>query len=327
MKPVSPIFVILCAFFWSCGDSKPVSGGVDGNPNFLQGRLLRPNADEPAPQVAVVLSGSDAPAARSRATSAWRPLDTTWTDSDGRFAFRVESDGAYLIEARVGDSLVLSRQVDFASSSGKRLDDAILPLPSGKVLLVDDFEPPASTHSFARWYSDAYGLGFLSNDPSRISISPSTIPSDPASGIEDCGLQGNCYHLATTSLVPDAIWDVTEVYDMFRPTAGECFDLSEADSVIALVRGTGTFRMVFWAKGIGLSQPDWSQTARELPLPGTWTRIAIPTDSIGFASGTDSFQWKNSCLHKITFGLRGDGELWIDDIRLHGVDILDLQTR
>lgn len=327
MKPATRMLAFLCAFLWSCGDSKPVSGGVDGNPNFLQGRLLRPGADEPAPRVAVVLSGSDAPAARAQATSAWRPLDTTWTDSDGRFAFRLESDGTYLLEARVGDSLVLSRQVDFQASGGRRLDDAAIAIPSGKTLLVEDFEPISSTLSYARWYSDAYDLGVLPGDPSRISIAPSTIASDPASGIGDCGLQGNCYHLATTSLVPDAIWDVTEVYDRFRPAPGECFDLSQADSVIALVRGTGTFRMVFWAKDLGLSQPDWSQTAHEQPLPGTWTRIAIPTDSIGFGSGADSVHWKNSCLHKITFGLRGDGELWIDDIRLHGVDVLHLQDR
>lgn len=151
MKPALPIFSILCACLWSCGDSKPVSGGVDGNPNFLQGRFLRPDSDEPAPWVAVVLSGSDAPAARAQASPAWRPLDTILTDSDGRFAFRLDSDGTYLVEARVGDSLVLSHQVDFQASIGKRLDDAPLPLPSGKMLLVEDFEPSSSTSSYARW--------------------------------------------------------------------------------------------------------------------------------------------------------------------------------
>lgn len=323
MKPLRLSAIALPALLVSCGDSQRVAGGVDGNPNFLEGSLVLPGGSDPASHVPVVLSGAS-PAAR--ATEGWSPRDTTWTDSLGRYRFPLTIDGRYRLEARVGDSLVMSRELDYHAGSGLRLEAAVLPLPAGKYLVVADFETLATTSSPAPWFSDAFGLRLLSNDSTRLRIAPASIVSDPASGATDCPGHGRCYHVTTTLVASDAASDPTEIYDMFRPSPNDCFDLSAADSITLAVRGTGELLLSWWGKDLALTRSTWSMPTRIVPLASDWTTLTIPTDSIRFPWDADSVPWSGSCLHKITFGLRGQGELWIDDIRLHGVDLLDLQT-
>lgn len=326
MKPALLLAMPALLLLTSCGDTPRVAGGVDGNPNFLEGRLVLPDSASPAARIPVVLSSSDGNAARPHAATAWIPRDTAWTDSNGCYRFPLSIDGRYRLQARVGDSLVISLDVDFSTTCGKRMEDAVVPLPFPGTLVVADFEPRATSASLAPWFSDAYGLRLLHNDSTRIAITPQSILSNPESGIADCGEQGNCYHMATTLVAADALYDLTEIYESFRPSPSGCFDLSRADSLTLRVRGTGNMLVSWWGKDAALSKTTWSMPNRLLPLTPEWRTISLPTDSIRFDWGTDTIPWSGSCLHKITFGLRGQGDLWLDDIRLHGATLLDLQT-
>ena len=93
--------------------------------------------------------------------------------------------------------------------------------------------------------------------------------------------------------------------------------------------------LVFWARGSGNLAPSldhWTGTrgfkARtRVTLDTAWKRIRIrpsdfePGDGIG---GNVGWQQVRDSLTNLTFLVNGGSELWIDDVRLHGIDRDDL---
>jgi len=299
---------------------------VDGNPNFLEGRIELPGTGAPAARVTVVLSGSDGTAARARAASGWTARDTTWTDSDGRFRFPVPSDGRYLLQARVGDSLLAAREVDYDADRGAIVDAIEIAIPSDGSVLLDDFENAGQASSLSAWFRDACRWSFFRTDTAAIGILPAAVVSTPDSGVVDCAEQGRCVHFTATERATGALFGLSMVSTSLRPLVPGGFRLGQADSLVVVARGSGTLNLAVWASD---SAGTWAAPvygARQFPLASGWNRFALPLDSLRFGSGTDTLPWSATRFRTFAIGLVGVGEVWLDDIRLHGATLLDLQT-
>jgi len=94
--------------------------------------------------------------------------------------------------------------------------------------------------------------------------------------------------------------------------------------------------LVFWARGSGTLFPSfdhWTGTrgfkARaHFALDSTWKRFRIRPSDFDSADGNGGnvgWQRVRDSLTHLTFIVTGGGELWIDDIRIHGIDREDLE--
>lgn len=326
MKPAFlPAFAALLLLA-ACADSPRVAGGVDGNPNFLEGRIELPGTKAPAARVAVVLSGADGVAARGGRAAGWRVLDTAWTDSDGRYRFALGTDGRYRLEARVGDSLLASREIDYDADRGGSVETIEIPLPVGGALLVDDFESIDGKSPLASWFRDAAAWSFFGSDTAMIGILPAAVVATPDSGITDCGAQGRCVHYTATGRAALPRYELSMFSTCLRRLPIANIRLGRADSFVVLARGSGTLNLAVWASDSTGTWAAPAYAAKQFALDSEWTRFALPLDSLCFKSGSDSLPWSATRFHTFAVGLIGVGDLWLDDIRLHGATLLDLQT-
>lgn len=306
------------SFFVSCGDSRPSEGGVDGNPNFLQGRVLQSGSHLPAISLPVVLSRSSDSAGRTT----WRATDTVRTDSAGFYRFRLASDGLFRLESKIGDSTVFARSVSFQASEGSRVDFEV-PLPGANGILIDDFEHPGKS-SLAPWFADASPWTLLNLDPTRIRIAPADLASSTDSLIADCAEQGKCLHFSTTTLSADAQSDLTSFYNLLRPGFSGCVSLPFADSVTVLAKGSGNLRLEVWVYDTADIAGATQIHKRDLPLSASWNKVSLPMSSVQFDFNGTKRDWGGTCLHKVNVGLVGAGELWVNNVRIEGSTVLDL---
>lgn len=325
MKPLALFALPGLVLLASCGDSPRVAGGVDGNPNFLEGRIELPGTGAPAARVTVILSGSDGTAARIRDASGWTARDTTWTDSDGRYRLLLETDGRYRLEARVGDSLLVSREVDYDADRGRILEPIEIPLPTTGTILVDDFESEGRS-PLASWFRDAARWVFFGSDTSMIGILPSSLVATPDSGILDCAEQGRCVHFTATTRAAPPRYELSMIRTNLRALPIANLRIGRADSFVVLAKGSGTLNLAVWVSDTAGTWPAPVYGAKQFPLDSSWTRFSLPLDSLRFGSGSDTLPWSDTRFHTFAVGLVGVGELWLDDIRLHGATLLDLQT-
>jgi len=301
------ITTILCA----CSDHQ-VAGGVDANTNFLQGTLVLPSKKFPVDSLPVYLEASQS-YGLSKVASSWNRIDSTHTDSSGKYSFRIHSDGSYRVSAFVGDSLVYQTQVEFDARMGANLGEGTLSVRDTVGILIDDFESPDTINALVQWFSDASGWQFGDLDTSRISLFPFGVNSDMALGIEDCGLQGYCFHLQTSEKIADAVYDYIAVKNILRSYGNACVKTNYVDSLQINAKGTGTLTLGYWLLD---SLLDWNNAefkTQEFALSEEWTRYTTAISPN-----------QNICLHKLEFGLIGTGELWADDVTLLGSTILEL---
>lgn len=312
----------LCAmsFFVSCGDPRPSQGGVDGNPNFLQGRVLQAGSRLPAISLSVVLERSSPDTAGRPST--WRATDTARTDSAGIYRFRLDADGLYRLESKIGDSTVFSRLVSFQASEGAKVDFDI-PLPGANGILIDDFENPGKS-SLATWFADASPWTLLNLDATRIQIAPASLAGSTSDLITNCAGQGKCMTFATTTLVAAAKDDFTSFYNLMRPGSSGCVSLPHADSVTLLAKGSGNLRLEVWVYDTAAVGGATQIHRRDIPLTAGWNRASLPLQSVRFDFNGTSRDWAGTCIHKVNAGLVGAGELWIDNVRIEGSTVLDL---
>lgn len=305
------LWLCFCLGLLACGRDENVAGGVDGNPNFLQGRLLGAEGEAPLVGAPVVLY-APAPLARyalDGLKADWRALDTAYTDSDGVFIFSLAQDGAYYLEMRVGDSVLYAEEVSYAAQRGLVLEPRTLDIDSASQVLLDDFEEAAAPSSLGHWYVDALRWVSLLEDGSRTAVTPSAVRLFADSARLACGMDGTCMHLRVDSLAEQASEDRNLLYNMLRPYEGECITISRGFSLVVKARGNGSLSLGAWMGTQGDTE-NWDRRYQAYALDSVWKDYALPVEA--------------GCLHKVLVGLQGPGELWFDEVRLKGLSYWEL---
>lgn len=119
---------------------------------------------------------------------------------------------------------------------------------------------------------------------------------------------------------------ITGQYVLIKtPLAATPRCLRSLDSIVLWVRGSGVFTMAFE----NLSRPVPSKAWQNWTIDSTaWRKFVVsPKDLLPADNKFGNVGWagvRDSITH-ITFFMTGNGEFWIDDIRLHGIVSGDLR--
>lgn len=184
--------------------------------------------------------------------------------------------------------------------------------------LVDDFESGSTLHNRLPYASFWFVGGSI-----------------PTSGLADAGSgrDGNAFRLNCNAGQCDT--GRVLLAATLLANSPRCF--RSLDSVVFWARGKGRVRLAF--EGVDSAQmqlivrgrldslqPRRAWCAR--PLDTAWKRIAIRPSEFDAADGRDgNVGWSalRDSVNYVTFLIEGGSELWLDDIRLHGVAPGDLR--
>lgn len=185
-------------------------------------------------------------------------------------------------------------------------------IPAAQVLainsiLVDDFER-ATTRSLlpdsASWYS-------ATSDSATVSV--------PKLDTAGSGRNGRAIHITYNAS------SVTYQYALLGIALGKNpVNLHSLDSMVVWVRGSGKLSVAFDRLTAGSKGKAWLHT----PLTSYWKRICIrPQDFDSASTIGNNIGWdavRNS-ITNLSFLVAGGSALWVDDIRLYGVNKGDMK--
>ncbi|MEN9355684.1 MAG: hypothetical protein RL318_3009 [Fibrobacterota bacterium] len=185
-------------------------------------------------------------------------------------------------------------------------------VPDFKVLalnsvLVDDFER-ATTRSplpdSASWYS-------VATDSATVSI-----PKLDTAGL---GRTGHAIRIGYNAP------SINYQYSLLGIALGTSpVNLHSLDSMVVWVRGTGKLSIAFDRLIPGSLGKAWLHRT----LTSGWTRIRIrPQDFDSASTVGNNIGWEavRNSVTNLTFLVSGGSDLWVDDVRLYGIDKNDLQ--
>lgn len=101
-------------------------------------------------------------------------------------------------------------------------------------------------------------------------------------------------------------------------------NLRSLDSLVVWVRGSGNLAVAFDRLTEGDKGKAWMHTT----LTPAWTRLRLRPQDLDTASAVgNNIGWEGvrHAVTNLTFLVDGGSELWIDDVRLHGIDRKDLE--
>lgn len=299
------ILILVGLLLIACSDKK-VAGGVDANTNYLQGRLVLSDSSRQVDSLQVDLwKATSTTAKRTAAAAQWEFIASTFTDSRGRYEFMVTKNGDYSVRAKVGDSTLYEREIDFVAEEGADLEADTLPLPFPNKVLLADFENEDTISILTSWFHDASSWGLRVTDSTKVNAH--------FYGVEECSAGNLCYHLSADTIGTEARYELTTIRNLIRPYTNKCAVLPNAESIQFKAKGSGTVYFGYWQMDSTRNWLNAYYRPTEAQLTNSWNSYTIP---IQMNSG--------DCLHEVFFGLQGEGELWIDDIWIYGVNLLDL---
>jgi hypothetical protein len=175
-------------------------------------------------------------------------------------------------------------------------------------VLVDDFEHKSLQSLLpdsASWYS---------------AHSDSAIISTPVLVAADKGRKGTALHVSYNA--PAKGFRYALVGIMLRKSPAV---LRSLDSIEFWARGSGKFRVAFDHLNDSLTGGKaWAQHS----IDSSWTRIALrprDLDSANGIGGNVGWAAVRDSVTNLTFFVTGGSDLWIDDVRLYGIDNGDLR--
>jgi len=286
------LYTLSVLLIGSCG-KEDHAGGVDANTNFLQGQLLLPGSAEPAVGARVHLRQNE------------QVVDSTRTDSVGMYRFLLSKSGAYQIDAMVGDSALMKQYIQFELGDSIRIPAQELPLPSTSMTILADFESTEVTEALSRWFANA--------DSWVLYVSDETLLGATANRVDECDTHGGCAYLNSLVLGDGGEFVVAEYRNLLRPYISQCVPIPDADSLTLIAKGTGNLFIAAWG----------------MNAAGDWESNQIESNQYELGTDWKSYQFdistmEQECLHKVVIGIQGAGELWFDDLKIHGVNLLDL---
>jgi len=175
-------------------------------------------------------------------------------------------------------------------------------------VLVDDFEQ-GTTRSLlpdsASWYT---------------SHADSATVSSPALVAAGAGRRGTALHISYNAPSATFRYALTGIRLGKAPVC-----LRSLDSLVVWVRGSGTLGVAFDHLG---DSTNSGKAWLHRPLDSSWTRLSIRPQDLDTANGVGgNVGWNlmRDSVSNLTFFASGGSDLWIDDVRLYGIDRNDLK--
>lgn len=311
--------ILAFAFFGGCGQDR-IAGGSSETENMLARAIpvdsLVPNWHRPVNGVTVAtirLDSSNFDFRRSSANS----LDVSMERADGRLLpFEiVQWDSAAArarLHVRVDSSLLVGRQrivMRWGLMRANRADPVAVwkAVPDSQrtainSFLVDDFERGAVSSllpSGNSWY-------VVDNDSGRVSV-PSLVPAS-------LGRTGTAAHFT-----------YVKTFSLMGVDLGGHRSLRSLDSLVFWVRGTGVVLPAFDNLDPGSGGKAWTRIVLDSTA---WTRVRIRPQDLDTAdnvAGNVGWLSVRDRVGYLTFLVAGGHDLYLDDIRLYGIDRDDLK--
>lgn len=285
---------------------------------------------------------------------AWAPFVATLRFDAGNFGFDQSGDSGLDLDVRGPDSLPIPFETVFwdrAARRGRlrvRIEGSLL-LPGGRISLWWNLprrrrSDPAGTWAGIPDSQKLTSTSALVDDFEGGSLLRNRLPyasfwfvggSLSASGLAQAGAgrDGSAFHLVCSPGQCDtgrALLAATLLANSPR-----CF--RSLDSVVFWARGSGKVRVAF--EEVDSAQMQLILRGRldslrprrawgERSLDADWKRIAIRPSDLDAADGRDgNVGWAavRDSVNYVTFLVEGGSELWLDDVRLHGVVPGDLR--
>ncbi|WP_407440445.1 hypothetical protein [Fibrobacter sp.] len=233
------------------------------------------------------------------------------TDAEGFYEIDSLAPYEYNVRVVVGDSVIENSAVVESEESTRSNVYAFEP-DSVKVL---DFES-----GNAEFVLEELGLnaeGYLAVTDTDVVTVPAV--DEPISeSIEDAGAgrEGKAIHWKSTGDI--GIWSF---FGIWICSEKHTCDLTELDSIVYYVRGSGKY--FFALEALGKSNIEGKAVFDDsLETSDEWKRVCVkPSDFVEPDSDWGNFGWdavKNS-ITTITYGALDESEIWIDDVTLYGI--------
>lgn len=241
------------------------------------------------------------------------------TDAEGFFEIDSLAPYEYDMRVVVGDSVIEKSAVVDAGEPTRSNEYAFQP----DSVLVLDFESGNAEFVLEELGVKAEGY---------IALTDTDVVTVPAAGepisesIEDAGAgrKGKAIHWKSTGDI--GIWSF---FGIWICTEKSTCDLTELDSVVYYVRGSGKY--FFALEALGKSNIEGKAVFDDsLETSDEWKRVCIkPTDFVEPDSDWGNFGWDavKKSITTITFGALDESEIWIDDVTLYGVKPSDFIRR
>ncbi len=208
----------------------------------------------------------------------------TVVNADKTYAFPALAEGAYVVVTAtdIAGSQQRSLGASVQMRSGTVVAGQTLPAPVNRVL-VDDFSIGQFQTNIGRTIGD--GWWYTVND--SVAKGTSTITLSFVTGAEAYAGQSMraVYTLDSLSAGPWALMG------FFLGKDSTNYDLSNLTALSFMAKGAGTIEVRFYSKMMdSVNGNTWQQFSYVLPLPGTWTSVAIPTDSLRLPANSPAYQ-------------------------------------
>jgi hypothetical protein len=260
--------------------------------------------------------------------------------SGGAFAFPSLPDGDFRLYALFGgnDSSTAAAIGNFSlRDSSKKVIDSIIAEPDR--ILLYDFETgsgqtclkgivfPATDTLGGAWFK------IIDRDiGGNSTLTPPGFPANFSSALDGtvCAYRGKSLHLCTHLGTKFTKNNVT--YDPFLYTGfnlgNRSYDLSKMRELTLYAKGCGNFVVQFETDTANKGEGYFISPA--ICLQQGWTRISIKAADIvpqpGSVIEARCLKWPDACkkVKNIFFSIKGDTDLWLDEVYLDGVRYTDL---
>lgn len=181
-------------------------------------------------------------------------------------------------------------------------------------LLVDDFEKGSPMNAFEAPLKAKYW--YIRSSDSTVATIP-TEDEDIKLALSEAGGGRSGHAMHVNFSAPDYQWALLGCALGSAPRS-----LAGLDSIVFWLRGTGRFSVAFD------NLVDGKKAWMHGDLDSVWTRHRVrPQDFLPPDSLANNVGWQavRDSVTNLTFFMRGQGDFWIDDIRLYGVNRDDLR--
>lgn len=330
MMRLCEIALVACSVgIAGCG-SDPVAGNSVETENTASARIL---------PVDSILPTWNRPAGGTVATLRFDRSDFDFAASFG--------DGRDLQFTRLGGAALpfFIDVWDSAAGRGRvlvRIDDSLLLADSSRIRMVWGVRQTSLSDAFATWVGLSDSTGLLANsalvDDFQDSNTTNSLPvantwyasaygsSSNVSGIsfDTAGLSRSGQALHVTYTAPTTT--STTQYVVVATYLGSKPDcLRSLDSLVFWARGSGTLYVALEHLTNSAGPKAWMHFTLDSTA---WTRKSVRPSDFDAADGEgNNYGWNvvRDSITTLTFLVKGGSNLWLDDIRLHGVNRDDLK--
>ena len=170
-----------------------------------------------------------------------------------------------------------------------------------------------------------HATGYLMVTDTSVVTVPS-VDEDVSKAVENAGAGRDGKALHWKSSAGFGVWSI---FGIWICTEKSPCDLTELDSVVYYVRGTGHYSFAFEALG-KTNVEGKTLTDDTLDVANEWKRVCVkPSDFIGPDSSWGNFGWDavKKTVTTISILAYDEAEIWIDDITLYGIKPSDFAAK